>query len=552
MQNFIGIRFASGVLAATAALFSLGSSAAAQTAGAYTVTNIISDGSVPAATMDPNFINPWAISVSGNMWISANGSGYNYVVPPTTGQIAFKVIVPAPNGTSNGTPTGSSFTTGSSATSYVLPNGTKASFLFSTDSGTISGWNGKLGTANALSQIAVNNSAANASYTGLAILNTATTSYLLAPNFGAASAVEVYDSNFKLTKLTGSFTDPNLPAGYAPYSIHILNGQIFVTFAVHAQTGGGYGTAGSYNEVVAPGNGLVDVFDLNGNFVARAITGGNLNEPWGVAFAPATFGIYANDLLVGNFGDGIINVYDPKTYSYIGQMMDGTGKTLVYPSLWEIIAAGTPILNSTSVSGGTAGTVYFTSGLVNQAHGLLAGIANDSTTAGSPNFGVSASNSNLTVAAGSSVSTMISVAPTYNFSGSLALSCNNLPVGVTCAFTSPTLAVTGSTPALTQVTISTTKSTAQLEGLSPTKGIAFALGLPLLSLGLFGRRAGLRKSLRLTLVALCGITLASLAMGCSTNAAAPIPGTPAGAQTLNVQMNSGTISKVVPINFTVK
>src|SRR5947209_5837025 len=193
-------------------------------AQAYKVTNIVSDGSVPAQTTDSSFINPWAVSTSGTWWISAQGSGFNYVVP-ATGAISFKVIVPAASGssTATGNPTGSVTTGGASG--MVLPNGTKASFLFSTLDGTISGWNSKLGTAGALSQVAINNSATGASYHGLAILNTATASYVLAPNFGTGNSVEVYDSNFKPTKLAGSFTDPNLPANYAPVAIHIIGTQ---------------------------------------------------------------------------------------------------------------------------------------------------------------------------------------------------------------------------------------------------------------------------------------------------------------------------------------
>src|SRR5438105_3819641 len=196
------------------------SSAHAQVAGAYKVTNLISDGSVPAAVTDSSFLNPWAMSVSGTWWISNANTGFNYVVSSTTSTISFKVIVPPASGTGTGFPAGS--VTTASSVGMILPNGTKASFLFATLDGTISGWNSKLGTANAVCQIVINNSSAGASYPGLALLNTATASYLLVPNFGTGNSVEVYDSNFKSTKLAGSFTDPNLPSGYAPFSIHIL------------------------------------------------------------------------------------------------------------------------------------------------------------------------------------------------------------------------------------------------------------------------------------------------------------------------------------------
>jgi uncharacterized protein (TIGR03118 family) len=136
-------------------------------------------------------------------------------------------------------------------------------------------------------------------------LNTASGSFLLAPYFNTA-AVELYDATFKAAKLTGSFTDPNLPANYALCPIHILGTRIFVAYAQRT-------AAAPYRAVSAAGTGVVDVYDTTGVFVVRAVAFGNLNAPSGVAFAPANYGVYSNDLLIGNFGDGKINVYDPKT-----------------------------------------------------------------------------------------------------------------------------------------------------------------------------------------------------------------------------------------------
>ena len=219
------------------ALVAVGSlSAAAQ---AYKVTNIVSDGSVPAPTVDANFINPWAISVSGTWWISTAGTGYNYVVA-SAGTIGGKVIVPsATNQTNPGFPAGSVTTAGATGMLLPLPNGTKASFIFSTLDGTISGWNGKVGALNGpppICPIVVNNNAAEASYPGLAILNTSTRSYVLTANFETASKIEVYDDTFQPTTLAGSFTDPTLPAGYAPFAVHILGSQVWVSYAKRTST----------------------------------------------------------------------------------------------------------------------------------------------------------------------------------------------------------------------------------------------------------------------------------------------------------------------------
>jgi uncharacterized protein (TIGR03118 family) len=406
-QNPVSPRTGVRAVARTLALLSAASvlcclPASAQIAGTYTVTNIISDGSVPATTVDANFINPWAASASPTWWISAQASGYNYVVP-AAGTIAFKVIVPAASGltTATGLPAGSVTTAGT--TGMILPNGTKASFIFSTLDGTISGWNSKLGTANAISQIVVNK--AGASYPGLAIVNTATTSFLLAANFGTGNAIDIFDSNFQPAKLAGTFTDPNLPANYAPFSIHVIGSQIFVAYAVRT-------AAAPFRTVDAVGNGIVSVFDTTGNFVARAVTGGNLNSPWGVATAPTGFGVFGGSLLIGNFGNGLINAYDPKTFAYRGQLSDGTGKPLTYASLWELLPGATAVGNTTAVSAGDPNTVYFTAGLTGEAHGLFASIANNPTATGTPTFGFSSSAAAATVAAGSSATAIISAAPT--------------------------------------------------------------------------------------------------------------------------------------------
>ncbi len=537
-------------LALACATSALCSPAAAQ---AYKVTNILSDGSVPATTTDAGFINPWAVSSSPTWWISAQGTGQNYVVP-ATGLVSFKVVVPASSGltTATGLPSGS-VTTGGTV-GMILPNGTKASFLFSTLDGTISGWNSKLGTAGAISQIAINNTAAGAAYTGLAILNTpatgtVTSSYILAANFGKATAVEVYDSAFKPATLAGgAFTDPNLPAGYAPYSVHVFGSQVFVNYALRSSAG---------RTVDAPGNGLVDIFDITGKFVSRALTGGNLNSPWGIAFAPASFGLFSNDLLVGNFGDGKINVYDPKTFAYLGQLMDGSGKSLAYASLWELLPGGTAVTGTTAVSGGDTSTVYFSAGLTSEAHGLFAGIANATTAGSTPAFGFTASAGAATVTAGSSTSATLSLAPVNGFSGSVTLACTGLPVGATCAFAPTQLTVSANAVTTGMVTIQTASAKAfnqptRLPGRF-TAGITSALLLPFASLLLFRRRrVGRTTTLRLLTAILSVALVSGVLAGCSDSAAAPPVVTPAGQSTVTVTATAGTVTQQTAIALTVQ
>jgi uncharacterized protein (TIGR03118 family) len=529
--------------------------ATAQTAGTYAVTNLISDGSVPATITDANFINPWGIT-NATFWINAQATGFDYVVsptnfppftPPATPAIAFKISIPAASGgtTATGSPTGAAST--GAATGFVLPNGTKATFLFASLDGVITGWNNKLGTAGAVAQVAINNSAAGAVYTDLALATNTNGTYILAANFGKGAAIEVYDSTFALAKLAGSFTDPTLPANYVPYSVHVIGTQVFVTYALRATTGG---------PTIAPGDGMVNVFDTNGNFVAHAVApGGNLNAPWGLAIAPTTFGIYGGDLLVGNFGDGIINAYDPKTFAYLGQLADGTGKTLVYASLWELFFGLTAPSSTTS---GNLNTLYFAAGLTGEKHGLLGSINTNPTAAGTATYGFSASSSALTVTAGSSATTIVSAAPANNFSGTVALACSGLPQAATCTFSPTSLAVTAGAPATATVTIATVKKTAcvrpfTIRGTSIDK-ITVALFLPFGALLLFPRRRSPSQQRSLRLLGLFGafILSAGFIAGCSSSSDVFVPSTPAGTSAVTIKATSGTITQSTVVNLTVQ
>ncbi len=519
-------------------------------AQAFTVNNILSDGSVPAQATDTSFINPWGVSASPNWWISAQGSGLNFVLP-VTGVTAFKVTVPlAAQPTLSGLPAGSVTTGG--AIGFLLPNGAAPSFFFSTLDGTISGWNGKLGTAGAIAQIVVNNSSTGAAYTGLALLNTASASFLLAPNFSAGT-VDVYNSTYQPAKLGGAFTDPNLPTGYFPFSIHILGSQIFVTYAQHAST------TPPFREFVSPSAGVVDVFDTTGTFVSRVVTGGNLNAPWGVAFAPASFGIYSNDLLIGNFGDGKINVYDPKTFSYIGQVMDVNGKSLVYASLWELLTGGTTVAGTTAVSAGSTSSVYFSAGLTGEAHGLFAAISNSTVAGSTPTFGFTSASSAMTIKAGTAATVGLSVAPVNGFSGTVTLTCSGLPVGVTCNFSPSQYAVSPAAASLGTVTISTTAASAESKPfvLGGGKGLGTSLALLLPFTTLLGMRRKFRQRLTSNgglMSAACGLVLlgmATLISGCG-GYVTPITPTPAGTANVLVSATAGTVTQSTTVAVTVQ
>jgi uncharacterized protein (TIGR03118 family) len=536
-------------------LLTIAVAATAQTAGTYAVTNLVSDGSVPAAITDANFINPWGVT-NATFWINAQGTGFDYVIsptnfppftPPATPAIAFKISIPPAAGgtTATGSPTGAAST--GAATGFVLPNGTKATFLFASLDGIITGWNSKLGTAGAVAQVAINNSAAGAVYTDMALVTNTNGTYILATNFGKAAAIEVYDSTFAPAKLAGSFTDPTLPAGYVPYSVHVIGTQVFVTYALRAATGG---------PTVAPGNGMVNVFDTNGNFVAHAVTpGGNLNAPWGLAIAPATFGIFGGDLLVGNFGDGIINAYDPKTFAYLGQLADGTGKTLVYASLWELFFG---LTQPSATNGGNLNTLYFAAGLTGEKHGLLASISTNPSATGAATYGFSASSSTATVTAGSSATFVVSAAPANNFSGTVALACSGLPQAATCSFSPTSLAVTAGAPATSTVTLATVKKSAcvrpfTIHGAAIGK-ITVAFLLPFGALLLFPRRRSPGQQRTLRLLGLFGAFLLSVGFiaGCSSTSDVFVPSTPAGMSAVTIKATSGTITQSTIVNLTVQ
>jgi len=327
-------------------------------------TNLISDGTVPAAKTDPNLINPWGVSFGTSpFWISDNGTGLASVDSVTGANITLNAIpaVTIPPAMPGGPPAA---VTGQVAnpfpSAFVLPDGSPAAFLFATEDGTISGWN--TGTqAVTLVNNNTNSAAGDAAsktgavYKGLAIGTSASGPTLYAANFRHGT-VDMFNASLKPIK---SFTDAAVPAGFAPFNVQMLDGKLFVTFAQQDPT--------KHDDVAGAGHGFVDAFDLNGNMLGRVASGGTLDSPWGLAIAPPTFGSFANDLLVGNFGDGTINVFNPTTDAFLGQLTGANGKPLVNQSLWAL----------TPGNGGAAGdvnTIYFTAGLQSEQHGLFGSI----------------------------------------------------------------------------------------------------------------------------------------------------------------------------------
>ena len=309
--------------------------------------NLVSDQPGVALHLDPNLVNPWGIASSGSspFWISDNGPGLSTLYNTPGVPQALVVSIPGPTG-APAAPTGVVF---NSTTSFNRDN-----FIFATEDGTISGWRGALGT---VAEILIDNSGSGAAYKSLALGSVGGNNNIYATNF-AQGRIDAYSSPTTLATLTGTFTDPTLPANYAPFGIQNIGGSLFVTYAVVGPTG---------DDVAGAGNGIVDKYDLNGNLLMRFASAGALNSPWGLAQAPGTFGAFANDLLVGNFGDGDINAYDFTSGGFVGTLKDESGNPLSIDGLWGLRFGN-------GGNGGNPGTLYVTAGPDEEQHGLFAAI----------------------------------------------------------------------------------------------------------------------------------------------------------------------------------
>jgi uncharacterized protein (TIGR03118 family) len=348
---------AASVLAATACAL-LG--AAPLKAQQFQVTNLVSNGAVPAVTTDPNLVNPWGLarSPTSPFWISDNGTGLSTLYSGAGTKIPLTVTVPPPTGSSStSAPTGIVFN--GNAGSFQVSSGGKtgtSAFIFSTEDGTISGWSPAVNGTQAILATDESNLGAGAVYKGLAIGSNAGSNFIYASDF-RNGLVEQFDSSFNLVR---AFTDAGVAPGYAPFGIQVLGGKLYVTYALQ--------NAERHDDVAGAGNGYVDVFGLDGTFLQRLVSqGGEVNSPWGLDIAPAGFGDFAGKLLVGNFGDGTISAFDLLTGNFFGQLTDGDGSLLHIDGLWGLE-------NGNGVAS-DANKVYFTAGLNGEEDGLFGSIA---------------------------------------------------------------------------------------------------------------------------------------------------------------------------------
>ncbi len=357
---------------------------AAGASSSFTESDLVSDGAVAADHIDPSFVNPWGLAAPqpADFWDANNGRGTSTVFS-NLGNISTAlpvVTVPPPAGAMGpSAPTGVVF---NSTTGFVVTDGTKSgpsAFIFDTEDGTISGWSPVVATHGAPppsvnAVLVVDNSASGAVYKGLALLSIPAGStlpagsYLFATNFHSGN-LDVFDSTFTpVTLPAGAFHDASIPAGFAPFNVQALGGNLFVTYAKQ--------DAAKHDDVAGPGNGFVDEFSPSGTLLMRLggmTTQPELNSPWGVVQAPASFGPFSNDILVGNFGDSHISAFDPLTGAFLGQLMNTKGQPLTLAGgntgahtggLWGLFDFPTG-------TAGTASTVYFASGFNDESDGLF-------------------------------------------------------------------------------------------------------------------------------------------------------------------------------------
>ena len=326
---------------------------------AFSMSSLVSDGAVPAATTDANLKNPWGIvfAPGAPVWI-ANNVTQTATLYDGTGN-AVSLIVNLPAGL-NGSADATGIVFSGSTTDFVVtkvPLSAPARFIFDGEGGTILGWAPTVDGTNAI--IAYDDGAGGAVYKGLAIANNGTANLLYATDFHN-NKVDVFDGNFARITVAGGFTDATLPADYAPFGIQALQieGQtrILVTYAKR--------DAATDDEVAGAGFGLINVFDTSGTLLTHLVAvGGALNAPWGLTMAPAGFGTLSNTLLVGNFSDGVINAYDPVTGAFVGSLQDSAGQPIATPGLWGI-AFGNGARNQPTT------TLYFAAGIADEVDGL--------------------------------------------------------------------------------------------------------------------------------------------------------------------------------------
>jgi uncharacterized protein (TIGR03118 family) len=352
-----GRRFAIAGAAAAGLLIGMAQSPILAAAGdqfQFRQTNLVSNIPGMARFTDKNLKNPWGLSASSSspLWVSDNGTGVSTLYRGDGTAVPLVVTIPAPGSPTGGAPTGTVF---NGTGDFVISKGGATGpsrFLFATEDGTIAAWKPDADVANAV--IAADRSD-TAVYKGLAIASTASGNFLYAANFHDGT-IDVFNKDFHQVNWAGAFTDPTIPAGFAPFNVQELGGKLYVTYALQKP--------GRHDDQAGPGNGFVNVFTTSGQLLRRLVSHGALNSPWGLAIAPATWGQFANDLLVGNFGDGRISAYNPRTGHFHGQLRDEEEQPIAISGLWGLRFGN-------GGAGGDPNALFFAAGINEEADGLF-------------------------------------------------------------------------------------------------------------------------------------------------------------------------------------
>ncbi len=328
----------------------------------YTRTDLtvdVSATSPSAPNTDANLVNPWGLSRSSSSpwWVSDNGTGLATLYNGGGVPQSLVVTIPVPKGASgSSTPNGTVF---NYTPDFQVAPGAKAIFLFSTEDGTISGWNPGVNPKQAIIEIPSNGQTPSAIYKGLAIAMTSQGAHLYATNF-VSGRVEVFDGNFKPVHTEEwAFRDPRLKKDFVPFNIQSVGGNLLVTFASRQK--------GATDEDHGPGLGAAAVFDTDGRLLLRFEGGPWFNAPWGATQAPADFGAFAHRILIGNFGDGTIHAFNAVTGQHEGALLNSDGSPLTIDGLWALSFGN-------DANAGSALKLFFSAGPADESHGILGNI----------------------------------------------------------------------------------------------------------------------------------------------------------------------------------
>jgi uncharacterized protein (TIGR03118 family) len=401
----------------------------------YKQTNIVSSTRGHAPNVDESLLSPASLASSdASAFLIANNKSGSATFFSPRGAALNNIRIP-----------GSAESSLPSSPSAIIANksgvgfdvdGRSSQFIFATEDGTLAAWNGRDAAT-----VVVDNSKNGAVYKSMALLNNKLGTYLLVANFRSGT-VDVFDSTFRAASLPGNFHDPELPSGFAPLGIHVIESQVLVAFAKQDEA--------RRDPVSEPGAGFVDLFDLEGNFMRRVVSQEMLNAPRGVVLAPGSFGNLGGKLLIGNFGDGTINAFDFATGAFAGQMKDVHGAPIVNASLADMAF-------SVGRAATDPATLYLVGGSSPGQDGLFASIT-ATPEAGTADFTITADPTTATVTAGQSMNFTVTVTSMNSFADAVSFSCSGLPLYTSCTFTPPTVTPASGAMATTRLTLGTQSS----------------------------------------------------------------------------------------------